>query len=291
MTTLRVGCGPFPPARRPYMKRFSCVELSETFHNPIGLDALRGWKSNRPAGFDYIPVVWHWLVEDPLDVADPLPEGLVREDLGLLQITPTNRRFWKKTAAQCKAIGARHVLLRTYPSFTPSDAHRDNLRRFVREWVEPEGLRLIWEPRGLWTREEHRALCEELSIVPAIDPWGEDEMPEVWGPDAYFFLSYPRSRRFFSADDFREFLELVVQHTGEVFAVFRGNDRERFARRFRELAAKEWDEILASVTPDPAWEALAGEDEEGYEEYDDYEDDDADEDADGSGDDDDAYDD
>jgi hypothetical protein len=117
------------------------------------------------------------------------------------------------------------------------------------------------------------------SIGP-LPGWGEDEMPEAHGDDAYYVLSYPRSRRFFSADDFREFLELVVRHPGEVFTVFRGSDRERFARRFQELARKEWHEIVASVALDD--EMLAGQDgedaewdEEGYDEYEEYDEADA----------------
>lgn len=45
------------------------------------------------------------------------------------------------------------------------------LRGFIARIRRPEGIRLMWEPRGDWPERKTRAICGEDGLVHVVDPF------------------------------------------------------------------------------------------------------------------------
>ena len=240
MPEIRIGCGPFPTRRKGYFDRFGFVELSEMYFEPVRHNTLTGWRNNHDEeAFEFVPVAWKWLSVDPLDIDEPLPFEAPTRDFGLLQDTEANARVWSEVRAMCEAISARRLLLKTPASFSPSATCRSALERFVTQQAREAGLTVIWEPRGIWTREELHAIGADLGMVIAADPFGEDDFPPVPDGDAWYVLTGPRGRRDFSEDDLLDLYDFLTDHPGRVDLVFRGADRDRNAEAMRSVVLRE----------------------------------------------------
>lgn len=256
------------------------------YNEPVRLNTLQTWRGSAPEDFTYVPTAWQWLTVDWLDVKGPIPNEFPRKEIGLLQDTPANAYFWDETAAQATAVGAKYLLLKTPTTFSPAAQHVDALRRLALEKAAPLGIQLVWEPRGVWTQAEKQALADELGMLIATDPWGEDEFPPPPAGTAYYVLTGPRNRRDFSREDFVDLLEWLATHGDQdVYLAVRGADRERNARALMKVIEEEWTEIQSFVAEGGLADGDDTDDDDDaeYEEYEEYDDD-----ADGEGDDDDA---
>jgi uncharacterized protein YecE (DUF72 family) len=178
MAEIKIGCGPFLPSRQKYMEQFGCVEVSDAWFDPIPPKTRAKWQAKTPKGFDYLHVAWGWLGRDPLDAKEAPPFKFPKNDFGLMQPTDANRTVWQHVDAQARALGATTVLLKTPPTFAPSENNRANMATFVREIIGEVPYGIAWEPRGFWEVEETAALAKELDIVVVRDVYGEFEMPE-----------------------------------------------------------------------------------------------------------------
>ena len=235
MPQIITGCGPIPTSRKQYFETFGALELSESWHEPLGTRALRQWREQAGPEFVFVLHAWRWLTLDPLDERTAPPNDLARDQVGLLQPSDANRGLWAEVDRQARDIGAQFVLLRTPPTFSPSDHNRANLRRFLEEIVGDDvPYQIAWEPRGLWEPEDALDVAEEHGLVLARDPWADFEMPEPLGGDVIYTLTAPRGRRTFDNDDYEELLDFVDEHDDEdtrVVLLFRGPERERNAQR------------------------------------------------------------
>ena len=54
-------------------------------------------------------------------------------------------------------------------SFSPALENVGNMRRFFAA-IEREDFVFAWEPRGEWSEEIIRSLCQELELVHCVDP-------------------------------------------------------------------------------------------------------------------------
>ncbi|MFT4705523.1 MAG: hypothetical protein ACI81R_003234 [Bradymonadia bacterium] len=240
MAEIKIGCGPFLPSRQKYMEQFGCVEVSDAWFDPIPPKTLAKWQAKTPKGFDYLHVAWGWLGRDPLDAKEAPPFKFPKNDFGLMQPTDANRTVWQHVDAQARALGATTVLLKTPPTFAPSENNRANMATFVREIIGEVPYGIAWEPRGFWEVEETAALAKELDIVVVRDVYGEFEMPEPpTEGDAYYALTAPWGRTFFSKEDLFDLYDFLDAHPAKVWTVFRGNDRERNATALAAVIAEE----------------------------------------------------
>lgn len=226
--TIRIGCGPFPKDRRKYFAQFQVVELTEMYAETPRFNTLRGWRSNHPDPFEFVAVASQWFSGDPLEMRIAAPEGIDRRDVGLLRDTAGNAALWEQIAAQVDAVGARRLLVKTPATFFPTEANRASLAR-VAGLLDSVGARMIWEPRGVWTTTESIELGEEHGFTVAVDPFGDDDFPELMQGDAYYVLTGPRGRRDFTQDDFIDLVDFLKDHEGDVTVIARGGERDRNA--------------------------------------------------------------
>jgi hypothetical protein len=82
------------------------------------------------------------------------------------------------------ALGARCVVFRSSEDYSPSAAHREQMRRFFDGIATAEaigGAERVWVPGGLWDARTAVKLSTELGVSCAIDPLARapGEPPEI----------------------------------------------------------------------------------------------------------------
>ncbi|HVF32997.1 MAG TPA: DUF72 domain-containing protein, partial [Acidimicrobiales bacterium] len=67
-------------------------------------------------------------------------------------------------------LRATAILLQCPRSFRPTEANVARLRAFASTVERPEGVTILWEPRGEWPTPLLVELCGELDLVHVVDP-------------------------------------------------------------------------------------------------------------------------
>src|SRR5205085_1698356 len=94
-----------------------------------------------------------------------------RAEAGGFRTTDTTLAAWQTTLEARDALGASAILFQCPASFRPTDENVAAMRRFLRTIERPHGVRLLWEPRGKWSNVLVTALCQELELIHAVDPF------------------------------------------------------------------------------------------------------------------------
>jgi uncharacterized protein YecE (DUF72 family) len=241
---LRIGCAGLPNgvSRPHYFENLDLLEADVTFFEPPRDLALRRWKQEAPPGAGFTMLAWQLVTHDPSTagyerLTQPLtPE--VKAQVGSLKITPAVKDAWQRTVAASQVLGAEVIVLQTPPSFAPSAANQDAMRRFFGEIVGklPEGTVVAWEPRGVWAPAQAAKLARELEILYALDPLAlEVEPPE--GPYAYFRLYGLGLQRGKIDENNMDLLADMLDLYSVAWVVFNNVEKYRDAQRFRKLMA------------------------------------------------------
>jgi uncharacterized protein YecE (DUF72 family) len=254
MSNVRVGTAGFAVQRERYQSKLRFVEF--TLRPPVpSPKVLAGWQRSSPEGFTFAAVApdslygeRDWPMRDPVKLQSELD------------------RFGN----QVNALGARVVVLRTPLAVSPGSVA---LKRFlpVLERARSFGAVLVWEPAGLWEREEALAVASDFNAVVAGDPL--QNPPEE-------NIVYARMRGLGSDQRYTmgrlEALAERIAGADEAFVVFDSGSAWREACGFAKLSG----ELLASSGDDEDDDLDEGdEDDEGDDDEADEGDDDLDEDG------------
>lgn len=115
---------------------------------------------------ELIPYVWHLVSHR---VSDHMSSRATRslsgepQKFGHLQATDEVRHAWNITLQYTKAMQASRLILRTPPSFTPSQENQNRLRDFSQQCAE-QNIQLWWEVEGLWQQDLLVELSQQLHI-------------------------------------------------------------------------------------------------------------------------------
>src|SRR5690606_7369207 len=74
------------------------------------------------------------------------------------------------------ALRVRSLVIPTAADLTPGQRDRDRLSAFFARIPRPDDRTLVWDPKGLWEREDIEDIAEREGILAAFDPL-EDEAP------------------------------------------------------------------------------------------------------------------
>lgn len=153
MTAYHVGCADFARPRARYVTRLSFVEFPLRAPLPSP-KTLAQWQRSTPEGFAYA------LVAPPSLYGDP--SWPLRDAAAL-------RAEVDRFANLVDALGARVAVFRTPMGVSPNSVA---LKRFepVLERAARIAPTVVWEPAGLWQREESLAVAEKHGVVVASDP-------------------------------------------------------------------------------------------------------------------------
>ena len=235
-----------------YVREFPVVEVQQTFYEPPRDATMRRWRAEAPADFEFTVKAWQ-LVTHPASsptyrrLRRPLADD-ERGDVGSFQLTPIVHEAWKRTLECVAILDATAVLLQCPASFRPTDASVAALRRFASTVRRPNGVQLLWEPRGAWPIDLVRGLCRELDLTHVVDPFVS---PTATPERTYLRLHGTTGARHVYTDDELDWLaSQLPEECGRPYVLFNNLPRVPDARRFRRLVAR-----THAVDPPPGREA------------------------------------
>ena len=170
----KTGCCGFPLPKLEYAKRFSVVEVQQTFYEPPRISTLQGWRALMPPDFEFTLKAWQLITHTAQSPTyRRLKTKLTLRELnkcGAFQWTPIVQRAWQTTRACADALCGRHVLFQCPARFTPTPQNVDQMRQFFTS-IDRGALKLLWEPRGNWPAPLILSLCKQLDLVHVVDPF------------------------------------------------------------------------------------------------------------------------
>ena len=146
---------------------------------------------------------------------------------------------WQRTLECARALASRLVLFQCPARFTPTRENTANLRTFfhraTRAPREREDLVFVWEPRGNWDRGQVREICEELTLVHAVDPF---QQPPITPGLAYLRLHGKTGCRYrYTTSDLEELLRIARSYAS-CYVHFNNISMVEDAREFQRLASR-----------------------------------------------------
>ncbi len=244
--SIRVGCCGIPVKLSSYAELFRVVEVQQTFYQPPRVTTLARWRAQVPRDFEFTLKAWQLITHEARSptfrrLREKLSDSQKRE-AGAFRATRTVRMAWQRTLESARGLEARVILFQCPASFTPTCEHKENLRAFFRGLRSTEssgrevaGLTFVWEPRGNWTPEEIRELCQEISLVHGGDPL---QTPLVAGERGYFRLHGRGGFGYVHTDeDLRAILDAARAYPS-CYVLFNNRAMLDDARRFQALLAR-----------------------------------------------------
>jgi uncharacterized protein YecE (DUF72 family) len=171
---IHIGCCGFVKSQAAYFQHFRLIEIQQTFYKPpLPKTALR-WREEAPPAFAFALKAWQ-LITHPrhsptyaragIDIPEP-----AQGRYGSFRPTAEVMAAWERSLEIALALEAAVVVFQCPASFRPTPQNKDNMRAFFGQ-ARREGLTFAWEPRGDWPDADIAALCRELDLVHAVDPF------------------------------------------------------------------------------------------------------------------------
>lgn len=241
---IKVGCCGYPMAKAEYYAAFPVVEIQQTFYNLPRESTARRWREEAPARFILTMKAWQVITHEASSptyrrLRKPLSQA-TRKAVGAFRPTEAVAEAWQKTSAVAEALGAEVVVFQCPPSFTPTDEHAANLRRFF-STVDRKTFLLAWEPRGEWPADLVRGLGEELELIHVVDPL--KALP-LAGRIRYFRLQGVTGYRYLHSEEDLEKVLVLCPRDRRILVLFNNMFMGEDARRFQVLAARRAGKVI-----------------------------------------------
>ncbi len=171
---IKIGCCGFSVAKARYYDHFDVVELQQTFYQPPALKTAEKWRTEAPENFKFTLKAWQLITHEPSSptyrrLRIDIPERK-KKNYGSFRPTKEVLSAWQKTDEIATALGTKIIIFQCPASFTPTDEHVDNLRKFF-DSIDRKDYIFAWEPRGEWSEEAIKNLCADLNLVHCVDPY------------------------------------------------------------------------------------------------------------------------
>ena len=243
---MKLGMCGFTIGAAAYFKQFPVVEVQQTFYDPPPLPTLDKWRRQAPAGFEFTMKAWQVIThrgESP--TYRRLRRSMSdreRTEAGAFRTNETTLAAWQTTLDARAALDATAILFQCPASFRPTAENVAAMRSFLTRIHRPAGVRLLWEPRGGWPNDTVAALCRELDLFHAVDPFVRPSLtPEL----SYWRLHGNKSHYArYTDDELRQLIDWLPDDAAiDAYVLFNNIPRVKDVKRFQEL--------LASRSPDP----------------------------------------
>lgn len=229
--------------------RVGLVLLERTFYDPPRRAAMARWvalvRQSFPAA-KVVPYAWHLVSHGPEDgTRGHATRTLTGKpgEIGSLQDTPGTKQAWEVTEICRDVCGSDQVAVRTPPSLTPGALGRRRLQHFA-ELRAAEGVRLIWQPTGLWESETALAFGRQIGadvLLPAFEGgrarYADEGSMTLIAADAWLLVAPVGARQNISGDQVDAMVDHVEEHPNAVM-LFSGR-RALAALRTVALALEE----------------------------------------------------
>src|SRR3954464_6645882 len=142
-----------------YVREYRLVEIQAPFYEPPRDATMRRWRAEAPTDFEFTIKAWQLITHDAssptyrrLRTASTLSPA-DRAEAGGFRTSTVVRRAWERTVECAAILRATAILFQCPASFGPMPDNINRLRRFFETIERPEGVRMLWEPRGPWPAE------------------------------------------------------------------------------------------------------------------------------------------
>jgi uncharacterized protein YecE (DUF72 family) len=236
MPEVHVGLCGFTMAFADYVREFSVVEVQQTFYEPPRDATLMRWRRQAPLRFEFVLKAWQLITHEASSptyrrLRSPL-SARERRECGSFRTTPVVLAAWSRTLDCARLLRASAVLLQCPRSFRATPENADRMRQFFAEVVRPEGMRVLWEPRGPWPPELVLELCNELGLVHVVDPLID---ATVTPEQTYLRLHGVTGARHEYTDAELSAVAATLPGSGMAYVMFNNLPRIGDARRFRAM--------------------------------------------------------
>jgi uncharacterized protein YecE (DUF72 family) len=218
-----------------YVREFGVVEVQQTFYEPPANATLQRWRRQAPARFEFTLKAWQLITHEASSptyrrLRRPLSAD-ERRQCGGFRTTPIVLDAWRRTLECAHLLRATAVLLQCPRSFRATPENAQRLREFFAVAERPDGLRLLWEPRGPWPPELVLELCRGLDLVHVVDPLVDRTVtPE----QTYLRLHGITGARHVYSDAELAAVAAALPEAGTAYVMFNNLPRIGDARRFRD---------------------------------------------------------
>jgi uncharacterized protein YecE (DUF72 family) len=192
--SIKVGCcgwGFFKGGLKAYFKKFSLVEVQQSFYRLPMVKTAERWRADAPDGFEFTLKAFQAITHLPTSPTwrrsgIEVTEAIV-DKYGWLRPTRENFEAWRRTKEICDALEAKICLIQCPPNFKCTPENIANMRKFLGE-IDRGKVELAWEPRGDWKEhpDEVKELCDELDLIHVVDLMRREPLSEH--PIAYIRL-------------------------------------------------------------------------------------------------------
>jgi uncharacterized protein YecE (DUF72 family) len=165
---IKIGCCGFPKSMKDYFTEFDVGEVQKTFYEPPGIETLKKWHDQAPEGFEFTVKAWQVITHPPSSPTYKRTRTKPK-DCGFFKPTREVYEAWGKMLEVCGVLRTKIVLFQCPASFKPSDENIKNIYKFFGSIKST--LIHVWEPRGNWSDEGVKEICEELNLVHCVDPF------------------------------------------------------------------------------------------------------------------------
>lgn len=153
-----------------YFKKLTYLELSALFAGPQKQSGLAKWAEIAPPGS--LGLVAPWVLTHR---KAPPGAKLWAHDatVGDFRDSGPGRVALAELAKAIEITKAAHVIFKSPPQFSASQANRDALAKFFGEIATSEalhGAQRVWVPDGLWDLRTAVKLANELGVLCSFDP-------------------------------------------------------------------------------------------------------------------------
>lgn len=231
--TFKVGLCGFTIGAAAYFETFPVVEVQQTFYDPPPARTLERWRAQAPPAFEFTIKAWQVITHLSTSrtyrrLKTPLDDRQ-RAEAGGFRVNETTLWAWQTTLAAAKRLHATAILFQCPASFRATDANVAAMRGFFAAIERPEGVRFLWEPRGPWPDELVIALCRDLGLVHACDPFLRPSLT----PESIYWRLHGNGSHYaaYTDDELRQLHEWLPQ-TDDAYVMFNNIPRVNDAKRF-----------------------------------------------------------
>ncbi len=165
---IKVGTCGFPVSREKYWKVFKVVEVQKTFYTEMSEKLAKKWRDIAPETFEFA-------LKAPQTITHEMKSPTYRRyrgfpgKFGRFRVNEDTMRSWARFIKIAKILRSKIIILQSPPSFSENGENVKNIYDFFS--VVEKGFIYGWEPRGKWSIDSVRKICNDLHLIHVVDPF------------------------------------------------------------------------------------------------------------------------
>ncbi len=236
---IKVGCCGFPMGRARYYDKFGVVEVQQTFYQLPKTETAMKWRDEARDQFEFCIKAWQLITHEATSptyrkLKMEIPEQK-RKNYGSFKPTDEVLQAWNETAEIAEILKAKIIVFQCPASFKPEERNVANLRKFF-EKIRRGNFTFAWEPRGKWSDDLVKNLCQELDLIHCVDPL---KSKSVFGKMKYYRLHGMTGYRYkYSDSELRRLVDICIS-AQSCYCMFNNTEMLSDAQRFLRMVNKE----------------------------------------------------